>query len=55
MEKKDTYWTIAQKAIAAPSIVKIDKQPQLKPRNEQLVLVLLIKKARLIIFSVFRM
>ena len=34
--EKDTYWTIEQKAIAAPSIVEIDKQPQLKPRNEQL-------------------
>ena len=33
--KKDTYWTIAQKVTAAPSIVEIDKQPQLKPRNEQ--------------------
>ena len=35
MEKKNTYWTIAQKAIAAPSIVEIDKQQQLKQRNEQ--------------------
>jgi hypothetical protein len=26
--EKDTYWTIEQKAIAAPSIVEIDKQPQ---------------------------
>ena len=33
--EKNTYWTIAQKAIAAPSIVEIDKQLQLKPRNEQ--------------------
>ena len=32
--EKNTYWTIAQKAIAAPSIVEIDKQQQLKPRNE---------------------
>ena len=31
--KKYTYWTIAQKAFTAPSIVEIDKQPQLKPRN----------------------
>ena len=46
MEKKPS-WTIAQKANAAPSIVKIDKQPQLKPRNEQLVLVFLIKKGLL--------
>ena len=46
MEKKP-FWTIAQKANAAPSIVKIDKQPQLKPQNEQLVLVFLIKKGLL--------
>ena len=32
--EKNTYWTIAQKAIAAPSIVEIDKQPQLKPQND---------------------
>jgi hypothetical protein len=27
--EKDTYWTIAKRVIAAPSIVEIDKQPQI--------------------------
>ena len=36
--KKGEIVTFAQKAIAAPSIVEIDKQPQLNSRNEQLCL-----------------
>ena len=36
-----------EKSIAAPSIVEIDKQPQLKPRNDQLVLVFFLKKGML--------
>ena len=35
--KKGEIVTFAQKAIAAPSIVEIDKQPQSKQRNEQLL------------------
>ena len=31
--KKGEIATFAQKAIAAPSIVEIDKKPQLKSRN----------------------
>ena len=36
--KKGEIANFAQKAIAAPSIVEIYKRPQLKQRNEQLLL-----------------